>query len=111
MDNRQVRQDIASALNSTQQELSSEVDGLCCGVMGKLEFLFTASQKFSQPDLLPIVSSKMSEIVRDSVQRGYFFSASSLQFNPCFLQGDSGIGYELLRLLYSHLLPSVLMLE
>ena len=107
----EIRQDIEVAINTTKQQKLTGIDHLCCGNLGRVEFLLTASRKLSRPDLLEDAMQIASQVVARAKQKGHFGYGSILTFHPGFFQGASGIGYELLRLAYPDQLPSVLLWE
>jgi lantibiotic modifying enzyme len=110
-DTAEIRQDIKAAVNTTRQVNLQGIDHLCCGNLGRVEFLFTAARKLSQPQLLETAMTQAAQVVARAKQRGNFCYAPTLAYNPGFFQGASGIGYELLRLAYPDQLPSVLLWE
>ena len=111
LDTPEIRQDIEAAINTTKQQKLTGVDHLCCGNMGRVEFLLTASRKLSRPDLLEDAMQIASQVVARANQKGHFGYGPILTFHPGFFQGTSGIGYQLLRLAYPDQLPSVLLWE
>jgi type 2 lantibiotic biosynthesis protein LanM len=111
LDTPEIRQDIEVAINTTKRHGLSEIDHVCCGNMGRIEFLFTAGRKLSRPDLVEEAMKQAAQVVARAQQRGHFGYGSILDFHPGFFQGASGIGYELLRLAYPDQLPSVLLWE
>ena len=111
LDTPEIRQDIEAAINTTKQQKLTGIDHLCCGNMGRVEFLLTASRKLSRPDLLEDAMQIVSQVVARANQKGYFGYGPILTFHPGFLQGASGIGYQLLRLAHPDQLPSVLLWE
>ncbi|OUL26882.1 hypothetical protein BV378_12215 [Nostoc sp. RF31YmG] len=111
LDTPEIRQDIEAAINTTKQQKLTAIDHLCCGNMGRVEFLLTASRKLSRPELLEDAMQIASQVVARAQQKGHFGYGPILSFHPGFFQGASGIGYELLRLAYPDQLPSVLLWE
>jgi type 2 lantibiotic biosynthesis protein LanM len=111
LDTPEIRQDIEAAINTTKQQKLTGIDHLCCGNMGRVEFLLTASRKLSRPDLLEDAMQIASQVVARANQKGHFGYGPILTFHPGFFQGASGIGYQLLRLAYPDQLPSVLLWE
>lgn len=111
LDTPEIRQDIEAAINTTKQQKLTAIDHLCCGNMGRVEFLLTASRKLSRPDLLEDAMQIASQVVARAKQKGHFGYGPILTFHPGFFQGASGIGYQLLRLAYPDQLPSVLLWE
>ena len=76
--------------------------------------LLAASQKLSRPQLREIARKRATWLVANAEQAGAYKLFPNLPrhvFSPSFFQGTAGIGYELLRLAYPELLPSVLLWE
>jgi len=111
LDTEEIRQDIEVAVNTTKQHKLSSMDHLCCGNLGRVEFLLTTARKVSQPQLLETAMEQAAQLVFRAKQRGTFNYNPSLGYTPGFFQGAAGIGYELLRLAHPDLLPSVLLWE
>lgn len=111
LDTDEIRQDIGVAITTTKQYKQSNMDHLCCGNLGRIEFLFTAARKMFQPQLLEIAITQAAQVVKRAEQQGNFSYNPFLGYTPGFFQGASGIGYELLRLAYPDILPSVLLWE
>ncbi|MGJ5675412.1 MAG: type 2 lanthipeptide synthetase LanM family protein [Nostochopsis sp.] len=111
LDTPEIRQDIEAAILTAKQQKLTGIDHLCCGNMGRVEFLLTASRKLSRPDFLEDAMQIASQVVARANQKGHFGYGPILTFHPGFFQGASGIGYELLRLAYPDQLPSVLLWE
>ncbi|BAZ20540.1 lanthionine synthetase C family protein [Kalymmatonema gypsitolerans NIES-4073] len=114
LDTAEIRQEIAVAINTTQQFGLHNIDHLCCGNFGRMEVLLVGASKLSRPDLLNTVQKQAAQVVARAKQVGSFYLFSELSgdiYNPGLFQGTSGIGYELLRLAYPESLPSVLLWE
>ena len=111
LDTPEIRQDIEAAIKTTRKQKLSGIDRLCCGNLGLTEFLFTAGQKLSQPELIETAMNQAAQVVARAEQQEHFSYGLSLTFHPAFFQGASGIGYQLLRLAYPDQLPSVLLWE
>jgi type 2 lantibiotic biosynthesis protein LanM len=111
LDSSEIRQDIYAAIKTTKQYDFSAMDNLCCGNLGRVEFLFTASQKLSNFQLQEIAIKQLTQVIRAANRRGTFNYHPSLSYIPGFFQGAAGIGYELLRLAHPDILPSVLLWE
>lgn len=90
LDTPEIRQDIEVAINTTKRHGLSEIDHLCCGNMGRIEFLFTAGRKLSRPDLIEEAMKQAVQVVVRTQQRGHFGYGSILDFHPGFFQGASG---------------------
>ena len=114
LDTPEIRQEIAVALNTTQQLGLQAIDHLCCGNLGRIEVLLVAATKLPQPELGETAQKQTAWVVARAKQRGAFCLFPDIAgdiYNPGFFQGTAGIGYELLRLGYPDLLPSVLLWE
>ncbi|GAA6621859.1 type 2 lanthipeptide synthetase LanM family protein [Scytonema sp. NUACC26] len=114
LDTAEIRQEIAVAINTTQQFGLHNIDHLCCGNFGRMEVLLVGACKLSRPDLWNTVQKQVAWVVARAKQVGSFSLFSELPadvYNPGFFQGSAGIGYELLRLAYPESLPSVLLWE
>jgi type 2 lantibiotic biosynthesis protein LanM len=101
LDTPKIRQEIAIALETTQKFAVSGVDNLCWGNFGRIETLLVAAQKLERPDLLQLVQKTVT----------LFPNLPLKVYNPGFFHGATGIGYELLRIAYPSVLPSVLLWE
>ncbi|MBW4562712.1 MAG: type 2 lantipeptide synthetase LanM family protein [Mojavia pulchra JT2-VF2] len=114
LDTPEIRQEIAVALNTTQQFGLQNLDHLCCGNFGRMEVLLVGATKLSSAELLQTVQKQAATVVARAKQVGAFYLFPELSadvYNPGFFQGTAGIGYELLRLAYPELLPSALLWE
>lgn len=114
LDTPEIRQEIAVALNTTQQFGLQNLDHLCCGNFGRMEVLLVGASKLSSSELRETVQKQAAWVVTRAKQVGAFYLFPELPadvYNPGFFQGTAGIGYELLRLAYPESLPSVLLWE
>jgi type 2 lantibiotic biosynthesis protein LanM len=112
LDNPDIRQEIAIALNTTLKFGLQDIDHPCCGNCGRIDLLLVAAQKLSRPELREIAQKQAAWVVAKAKQAGAFHLFPNLPkdvYNPGFFQGTAGIGYELLRLAYPNILPSVLL--
>ncbi|GET37482.1 type 2 lanthipeptide synthetase LanM family protein [Microseira wollei] len=114
LDTKEIRQEIAVAINTTQQFGLQNLDHVCCGNFGRMEVLLLAACKLSLPELGNIVQKQAAWVVARTKQVGAFYLFPELSgevYNPGFFQGTAGIGYQLLRLAYPESFPSVLLWE
>jgi type 2 lantibiotic biosynthesis protein LanM len=114
LDTLEIRQEIATALNTTGQFGLQNLDHLCCGNFGRMEVLLVAASKLSDSELWNTVQKQAASVVTRAKQVGAFYLFSELPrdvYNPGFFQGTAGIGYQLLRLAYPESLPCVLLWE
>jgi type 2 lantibiotic biosynthesis protein LanM len=110
IDDDQIMGEIEAALSSTLAATTLDIDYLCCGNFGRLDFLLTAGQRLDRLDLVARARASATARIEHALARGEFiWSAGDDRMNPGFFQGVSGIGYELLRLNAPDQLPSVLL--
>ncbi len=108
----QIYQDIEIALRRTEEEGLQSLDHLCCGNMGRIEFLLTASQVLARPECLETARRTLWRIIQEVERTGRFALDPLLppQVNHFgFFQGTAGSGYMLLRMIDPATLPSVLL--
>jgi type 2 lantibiotic biosynthesis protein LanM len=114
LETKEIHQDLEVALQTIQNYGLQGVDHLCCGNFGRLEVLLLAAQKLARPELQELTLQKAAWVVARAKQTGayqLFANFPKSVFSPSFFQGTAGIGYELLRLAYPEVLPSVLLWE
>lgn len=109
-----VRMDIENAILTTLAAAPSEVDHLCCGNLGRIDFLLEASLRLGRPDLMKEALRHATSVVCRATQEGrYRLHAQAFGVNDSssLFQGTAGIGYALLRLANPVGLPCILMWE
>ncbi len=107
-----VQSDLNAAIEATKEYQLERIDQLCCGNLGRVEFLLSAGQKLDRPDLKAIALQRISQVVARATSQGKFgLNWESGPYDPSFFQGSSGIGYQLLRMAYPDLIPSILVWE
>ncbi|WP_233787596.1 type 2 lanthipeptide synthetase LanM [Dulcicalothrix desertica] len=114
LDDPEIRQEIAVAIDTTKKFGFPKLDHLCCGNFGRIEALLVGACKLSSPELFDIAQKQAAFVVVRAKKIGNYYLFPDLNndiFNPAFFQGAAGIGYQLLRLAYPELLPSVLLWE
>lgn len=114
LDTAEIRQEIAVALNTTQEFGLRNLDHLCCGNFGRMEVLLVAAQNLLDSQLSETAQKQAAQVMARAKYVGAFYLfAGNLKdvYNPGFFQGTAGIGYELLRLAYPDSLPCVLLWE
>jgi type 2 lantibiotic biosynthesis protein LanM len=114
LDTKEIRREINIALETTQKFAISDVDNLCWGNLGRIETLLVAAQKLKRLDLLEFVHQAVTYIIAQAQAQSSFSFFPNLPpkvYNPGFFHGATGIGYELLRIAYPRVLPSVLLWE
>jgi type 2 lantibiotic biosynthesis protein LanM len=114
LDTDEIQQEIKTALQTTQQFGLQGIDHLCCGNFGRIDVLLVAARQLERPDFLETAQKQAAWLVNRAENTDSFQLFPHLfrgTYNPGFFQGTAGIGYELLRLAYPNLLPSVLLWE
>jgi type 2 lantibiotic biosynthesis protein LanM len=114
LDTPEVRHEIEIALEMILAHGLPSLDNLCCGNVGRIEFLLATAQRLGRPDLLERAQKHASLLVRRASQEGDFHVVTGLPRhanNPGLYQGRAGIGYELLRLAFPERLPCILLWE
>ncbi|MEO1376420.1 MAG: lanthionine synthetase LanC family protein, partial [Cyanobacteria bacterium J06635_10] len=113
LDNSQIRTEINTAIEIIQQHKIWGVDNLFWGNYGRLELLLVASEKLEKPELKTLVNNWVNEIIAKtgSNKLKLFVNYPSEISHPGLLHGTAGIGYQLLRIAYPQLLPSILLFQ
>lgn len=113
IDTPQVRHDIEVAIGTTQSVRASPMHHLCCGTLGRAEFLLMAGERLHRPDLVNSARQLAASVVdtAPTVAGVSLAEQEPLIYVPGFFRGLSGIGYELLRLALPGRLACVLTLE
>lgn len=113
LDTEEIRQEIAIALNAIQQLGLQNLDRVCCGNFGRMDVLLVAASKLSRSELEETAQLQAAQVVNRAKHLGFYLFAGNFKdiYNPSFFQGTAGIGYELLKLAYPDILPSVLLWE
>ena len=112
LDTDEIRQEIEIALKTTQRCDLHGIAHLCCGTFGRIELLLAAAHQLSRIELLETAQKQAAWVVAKAEKVGSFYLLPGFPRNvymPSFFQGTAGIGYELLRLAYPDLLPSVML--
>jgi type 2 lantibiotic biosynthesis protein LanM len=114
LDSTEIRRDVDTALKTTLEHGIRGADHLCCGNLGRLDFILEAAKRFDQPHLLEGARTQASQVLTRAAREGSFLlniKPPPGMYMPGLFNGSSGIGYGLLRLAYPERLPSVLLWE
>lgn len=114
LDTARIREDIEVALRTTQRVGARGADHLCCGSLGRADFLFTAAQRLARPELAATAQRDAWGVLMRAQHRGLFNLNNDLSSwvpIPNFFHGTSGIGYELLRMAQPCVVHSALLWE
>ena len=111
MDATLLKDDIRHALAGVDQAWPTELDTLCCGTLGNVEFLCEAGDVLSRPDIRQAAAEKLAAVVRAAGSAGdYRWNTGKRRFNLGLFRGLAGVGYTLLRQ-RDDTLPNVLIWE
>ena len=101
--------DINHAVQNTTSNWPQQIDTLCCGTLGTIEFLAEAGELLNQSTLGHLSDQRLAQIVANSHEQGdYKWNAGGTAFNLGLFRGLSGVGYTILRKLDKSL-PNVLL--
>lgn len=106
LDTPDIREEIDRVLQAIKQYSIWGEDDLMWGNCGRIETLLVAANACNYPDLLPLAKSWGNTIQKS---QKLLVEDKDHFINPSFLHGVSGVGYTLLRLIYPHVLPSILL--
>jgi type 2 lantibiotic biosynthesis protein LanM len=111
LDSRLLTTDIGNALAGVERGWPGQVDTLCCGTMGSIEFFCEAAGTLGRDDLRDLASRRLLTVLETAAAIGdYRWNSGRRQFNPALFRGLSGIGYTLLRRVDASL-PNVIIWE
>ena len=83
----------ANALEGVQRR-SSELDTLCCGTLGSIEFFCEAGRSLHRADLRDIAAKRLMAVLKEAAITGdYRWNSGKSQFNLGLFRGLSGVGY------------------
>lgn len=104
--------EIQIAIKTAQSDLFRNYNhSLCHGDLGNLDFLLYASQILKDKKMQNIVNDAAHYIITDIHKHGWRTGIPFEAESPGFMTGISGIGYELLRIGFPDIVPSVLLLK
>jgi type 2 lantibiotic biosynthesis protein LanM len=110
LEEREMYQDIAVAIETTRAHGFGANHSLCHGALGNLDLLVEAHVRLGRADLQPHINAVAAAIVADMRQNGWRCGNPLGVESPGLMTGLAGIGYELLRLAEPARVPSVLAL-
>ena len=90
--------DIRNAAIGVERASSGAVDTLCCGALGRIEFICEAAGALDRGDLRELAVRRLLAVLRQAATAGdYRWNSGKRQFNLGLFRGLSGVGYTLLR--------------
>jgi lantibiotic modifying enzyme len=105
--------DIGHAVAGVSQAWPNQLDTLCCGALGGIEFLCESASAGAggDRDLRALASRRMAAILDEAAAaRDYRWNSGKGRFNLGLFRGLAGVGYSLLRQANASL-PNVLIWE
>jgi type 2 lantibiotic biosynthesis protein LanM len=90
--------DIRHAVAGVESCSPSELDTLCCGSLGRIEFFCEAGRSLDRADLRDAAAARLAAVLQQAAISGdYRWNSGKRQFNLALFRGLSGVGYTLLR--------------
>ncbi|HEX4042592.1 MAG TPA: type 2 lanthipeptide synthetase LanM family protein [Xanthobacteraceae bacterium] len=90
--------DIRNAASGVAQAAAGGLDTLCCGTLGRIEFICEAANTLERGDLRELAAQRLAAVLTQAAAAGdYRWNSGKRQFNLGLFRGLSGVGYTLLR--------------
>jgi lantibiotic modifying enzyme len=106
-----LRVDIHNAITGSDRCWPTEIDTLCCGTLGIVEFFCEAAEAIDNSDVRDIAAQRLAAVVQAASLAGdYRWNSGKQQFNLGLFRGIAGVGYTLLRRVDNRL-PNILTWE
>jgi lantibiotic modifying enzyme len=106
-----VATDVDNAVESVMQAWPSQLDTLCCGTLGGIEFLCDAADRAGARELGELAARRLAAVLASAAATGdYRWNSGKRQFNLGLFRGLAGVGYTVLRRI-DRSLPNVLVWE
>ena len=103
--------DVRNALAGTERGWPGQVDTLCCGTLGSIEFFCEAANALGRSDLGELAAQRLARLLQAARSAGdYRWNSGSRRFNLGLFRGLAGVGYTALRRVDATL-PNVLIWE
>jgi lantibiotic modifying enzyme len=98
LDGERLATDIRNAVAGVEQAPLGGVDTLCCGTLGRIEFICEAATALDRNDLREAAAQHLMAVLQRAAATGdYRWNAGKRQFNLGLFRGLSGVGYTMLR--------------
>jgi len=111
LDSERLTTDICNAVEGVEHGRPTQLDTLCCGTLGCVEFFCEAASVLNRGDLRELASRRLLAVMEQAAATGdYRWNGGKRQFNPGLFRGLAGVGYTLLRQADASL-PNVLIWE
>jgi type 2 lantibiotic biosynthesis protein LanM len=103
--------DIANAVESVTQAWPGQLDTLCCGTLGGIEFLCEAAERAGAREIGELAARRLTAVLASATATGdYRWNSGKRRFNLGLFRGLAGVGYTVLRRI-DRSLPNVLIWE
>ncbi len=90
--------DVRNAAIGVERASLGAVDTLCCGALGRIEFICEAAGALGRGDLRQLAARRLLAVLQQAAKAGdYRWNSGKRQFNLGLFRGLSGVGYTLLR--------------
>jgi len=90
--------DIRNAATGVAEAAAGTLDTLCCGTLGRIEFLSEAADALERPDLRALAARRLFAVLTEAAAASdYRWNSGKRQFNLGLFRGLAGVGYTLLR--------------
>jgi type 2 lantibiotic biosynthesis protein LanM len=111
LDDKLLAADIGNAVEGVTRAWPGQLDTLCCGTLGSIEFLCEAASGMGEREIGELALRRLGAVVAVASASGdYRWNSGKRQFNSGLFRGLAGVGYTLLRRIDSSL-PNVLVWE
>jgi type 2 lantibiotic biosynthesis protein LanM len=103
--------DVRNAVAGVERGWRGQLDTLCCGSLGSIEFFCEAGGALGRDDLRELAAQRLAAIIERAAATGdYRWNSGKGKFNLGLFRGLAGVGYTLLRQVDGSL-PNVLIWE
>ena len=103
--------DVAKAIEGVRRAWPAQLDTLCCGTLGGIEFLCESANSTGGDEIGELALQRLTEVLGGPTANGdYRWNSGNRRFNLGLFRGLAGIGYTLLRR-FDPSLPNVLIWE
>ncbi|MGH6725910.1 MAG: type 2 lanthipeptide synthetase LanM family protein [Pseudolabrys sp.] len=111
LESKRMATDIRNALGGVERSSPVQVDTLCCGTLGSVEFFCEAATALGRGDLRELASRRLVTVLQAAASTGdYRWNSGDRRFNLGLFRGLSGVGYTSLRQV-DNSLPNILIWE
>ena len=111
LDSKRVAAGVSNALEAVKQAWPGQLDTLCCGTLGGIEFLCEAADQGRPGEIGALAARRLAAVLSSAAASGdYRWNSGKRQFNLGLFRGLAGVGYTMLRRI-DRSLPNVLVWE